>query len=141
MLYQDAKARRSNNSRSRYLDALMRVPENRYKPELLVEQAELAIVNVDYDVALSSAQLAERHWARLPSDLVFTRKAMIYEIQAAAHTGKFYASDGAELDELEHAIRDWERYRQHVGTKHRADLEQRADERLAQLYDMQQRLE
>lgn len=141
LLYLDAKARGDLGARRSHLASVMSLPENQYRPELLVEQAELAMRDQDYAVALERARLAERHWGRLPSDLVFSRKVMIYEIEASAHTGLFYRSDGEQLESLHGAIRAWEKYRQHAATHQRQDLLVRADQQLAKLHDMQRRLE
>ena len=75
----------------------MSVPENQRNPALLVERAQLAVHRKAYDAALTDANLAERHWARLPPKLIFSRKAMIYETQAASWQGKFYESGGEDL--------------------------------------------
>jgi hypothetical protein len=99
------------------------------------------IADRKYDRALARASTAERHWGRLPSDLVFTRKAMIYEAQAAAWQGKFYASGGSDMSALGQAIDSWEKYQRHVATKSRADLSQIADQQLTKLYDARRRLE
>lgn len=141
LLYLDAKAKGEDQSRDEHLAAMMALPENRYNPILLVETAQIAIDKKDWQQALKAAQTAEQHWARIPSNLVFSRKAMIYEIQALAHTGMFYGSDSEDRDRLALAIRGWERYRSHVETKARTDLVARADEHLAQLNEIQRRLE
>jgi hypothetical protein len=141
LLYEDAKARDDASERKTQLDAVMAIPENQYNPTLLVEQAELAIERGDYRGAVDKASQAERQWARLPSELIFSRKAMIYEIQAAGWQGVFYTSGGDDLEALDAAIRSWVRYQRHVETKERADLASKADEELAKLYDMQRRLE
>jgi hypothetical protein len=141
LLYQDARARGDLAGRRTYLAAIMALPENEYRPEFLVEEAELAIRGRQYTVALEKATLAERHWQRLPSDLIFTRKAMIFEIAASAYTGLFYDSDGQQMDALDNAIRGWEKYRRHVDAKSRDDLSARADRQLDKLYGMQRRLE
>jgi len=141
LLYQDARARGDVADRTAYLTAIMAQPENEYRPEFLVEEAELAIRGRDYGKALKKATLAERHWQRLPSEMIFTRKAMMFEITASAHTGLFYASDGQQMDSLDNAIRGWEKYRRHVESKDRDDLMARADLQLNKLYDMQRRLE
>ena len=119
----------------------MTQPENEYRPEFLVEEAELAIRSGNFSSALEKANLAERYWQRLPSELIFSRKAMIFEIAASAHTGLFYDSDGQQMDALDNAIRGWEKYKRHVESKSRNDLMARADRQLDKLYDMQQRLE
>ncbi len=141
LLYQDARARGDVTDRRAYLTAIMAQPENEYRPEFLVEEAELAIRDRHYGIALQKAMLAERHWQRLPSAMIFTRKAMIFEISASAHTGLFYDSDGQQMDSLDNAIRGWEKYRRHVESKDRDDLIARADRQLDKLYDMQRRLE
>lgn len=141
LLYEDAKVRRDSLSARKHLDAVMAVPENQYNPTLLVEQAEIAVHKRDWNTAVERATKAEQNWARLPPELVFSRKAMIYEVQAAGWQGKFYDSGGDDLDALQNAIRAWEKYQRHVETKSRADLKQKADTQLAKLYDMQRRLE
>jgi hypothetical protein len=141
LLFLDAKARGNASERDEHLSALMSRPENRYNPALLVEEAQIAMGREDWDTALDRAQLAERHWARLPSDLIFSRKAMMFEIQALAHTGMFYDSDGDDIDALNSAIRDWEKYRRHVDTKGKADMQARADQHLDRLYEIQRRVE
>lgn len=141
LLYADARARGDLDGRARHLEALMRIPENRYRPEWAVEQADLAIHRRDWQTALDHATFAERHWARLPSDLIFTRMASTYEILASAHMGLFYASDGTDLPHLEAALRAWERYRRHVSAGRRGDLVSKADQQLAKLQDVQRLLE
>ncbi|MEZ4238144.1 MAG: protein kinase [Myxococcota bacterium] len=141
LLYLDAKVRGARAERDGHLMAMMALPENKYNPVLLVESAQVAIEKEDWLGALKDAQTAEQHWARLPSDLVFSRKAMIYEIQAVAQTGLFYSSNGDNKDRLYQAIRNWERYRAHAETKNRTDLISRADERLEHLHEIQRRLE
>ncbi len=140
ILYQDAKVRSDHRGRARYMSELMAVPENRYNPTLLVEDAELYIRKKDYDMALQQANLAERHWARLPSELIFSRKAMIYEIQASSWQGKYYNSGGEDMNSLDNAIRGWERFRRHAETKNRADLTVKADAQLKRLNDMKRRV-
>ncbi|NCG21733.1 MAG: protein kinase, partial [Rhodobacterales bacterium] len=141
LLYQNAKATSSVSERERHMAAILEQPENHYRPEYLVEAAQLSLAKKDYRGALASAELAERHWARLPSDLIFTRKAAIYELEAAAHTGLFYGSDGEQTEQLNSALRDWARYRQHVKTKHRSDLIEHADTQIAKLQDIQERMQ
>jgi hypothetical protein len=141
LLYQDAKARDDEFARERHLDAILSIPENEYNPQFLAEQAELDLRRGDYAAALDRSRAAERHWARLPSDLMFSRKAMIYETQALALQGLFYASDGADLDSLYRSIRAWERYRSHVATGDRADLVARAEDQIGRLTEMKERLE
>jgi len=141
LLYQDAKGRDDLTGRERHIEGIMSSPENQYNPQYLTEQAEIAMRRDDFDTALERANLAERHWARLPSELIFSRKAMIYDIQASAHQGKFYESGGEDLESLYQAIRSWEKYQRHVQTKSRDDLTVRAEEQLAKLYDMKRRME
>ena len=141
LLYEDAKARGDGRNQRKYLDAILAHPENRYSPVFLAEGAHLDIADKRYDRALQRAETAERHWARLPSDLVFSRKAMIYEAQAAAWQGMFYASGGEDRNALTRSILAWERYQKHVGVKNRTDMARLADEQLAKLYDARRRLE
>ncbi|MFT7520300.1 MAG: serine/threonine protein kinase [Kiritimatiellia bacterium] len=141
LLYTDAKVSGDTRGRSKYLDALLTHPENQYNPALLAEGAHTDIKNRRYQQALDRAKLAERHWARLPPEMIFSRKAMIYEAQAAAWQGKFYTSGGSDTQSLESAIKSWERYQRHVTNKKRTDLSQVADDQLAKLYDARRRLE
>lgn len=140
LLLMNAQRKGDDKGQRKYLDQLMLLPENQYNPVYLTDYARWYVNHGDYDRALEKAQLAERHWARLPSELVFSKKAEIYEIEAAAWQGKFYTSDG-DLDLLQNAIKNWQRYRSHVTTKQRQDLAQRADTQLAKLEDIRQRLE
>jgi serine/threonine protein kinase len=141
LLLLDAKARGDAPARSRAMDALMAQPENRYSPALLVEQAQILLEQRQWKSSLEAARKAEQHWARLPPELVWSRKTMMYELQALANTGLFYDSEGEDLATLQAAIRDWERYRRHVATKDRKDLIDRADASLRRLNEIQTRLE
>lgn len=140
LLLLDAKARGDGSGRDRAMRSLMALPENRYNPALLVEEAELHVQRREWKAALESARRAEQHWARLPSELVWSRKAMMYELQAVAETGLFYDSEGDDLSTLSAAIRDWEKYQRHVETKGRADLADHAKEQLGKLRDIESRL-
>jgi hypothetical protein len=84
--------------------------------------------------------LAERHWARLPPELVFAKKAEIYEVEAASYQGLFYKSED-NLDLLEKSIRHWQKYRQHVLTESRTDLQSRADREIEKLENIRERLQ
>lgn len=141
ILYEDAKARGDSRAQRTYLEQVLSHPENQYNPAYLAEGAVLDIADRRYERALSRSELAERHWARLPSELIFTRKAMIYQAQAAAWQGQFYESGGDDLNALQRSIQGWERYQRHVGTKSRSDLARVADEQLSKLYDARRRLE
>jgi hypothetical protein len=140
LLLLDAKARGDGRGRDAAMAALMGQPENRYNPALLVEQAELQVERRQWKSALDTARRAEQHWARLPSELVWSRKAMMYELQALANTGLFYDSEGDDLVALQSAIRDWERFERHVATGDRADLAARAAGQLSKLRAIQDRL-
>ena len=118
----------------------MAVPENQYSPVYLTDQARWCANHADYKKAIEKAQLAERYWARLPPELVFTKKAEIYEIEAAAWQGQFYQS-GTDVELLDRAIRNWERYRDHVSTRSRTDLEKRADEQIAKLNGIREKIQ
>jgi hypothetical protein len=141
LLYEDARARQDGRARRLYLDNILALPENQYRPEYLVEDALLALNAGQYSTALSQAQLAERHWARLPSNLVFSRRAAIFEVQAEARTGLFYLSEGDDIEQLDQAIRDWGKYRRHVGTRGRTELMGKADQAIVHLNEMRTRLE
>lgn len=140
LLLMDAQRRGDASASQRYLDQLMRKPENRYNPIYLTDAARLKVNRGDYKGALEEASLAERHWARLPSDLIFLKKAEIYEIQAAAYQGLFYASED-DMDLLLKSIRSWERYRDHVNSRARSDMASRAERELTKLEDIRRRLE
>ena len=140
LLLMNAQRKGDDKSTRSYLDQLMLLPENQYNPVFLTDYARWHVNHGEYDKALEKASLAERYWARIPPELVFSKKAEIYEIQAAAWQGKFYKSD-EDMDLLGSAIKGWERYRQHVATKSRTDLQKRADEELARLQDIKEKLQ
>jgi hypothetical protein len=118
----------------------MVLPENQYNPVFLADLARWHANHGDYARAIETADKAERYWARLPSELVFSKKAEIYEIQAAATQGRFYKSKD-DLELLERASSAWQKYRGHVATRDRTDLVKRADDELAKLADIKERLQ
>lgn len=136
----NAQAKKDDAGQKRYLDQLMVLPENQYSPIYLADYARWSVNHGEYSQALDKAERAERYWGRLPSELVFSKKAEIYEVQAAAWQGRFYKS-GEDLELLENAIKGWERYKAHVGTKSRSDLEKRADTEIAKLTDIRERMQ
>lgn len=140
LLLMNAQRKGDDKATRSYLDQLMLLPENQYNPVFLTDYARWHVNHGEYDKALEKASLAERYWARIPPELVFSKKAEIYEIQAAAWQGKFYKSD-EDMDLLAGAIKGWERYRQHVATKSRTDLQKRADDELARLQDIKEKLQ
>jgi serine/threonine protein kinase len=140
LLYQDAKARGDHAARTRWMDELMQMEENRWRPELLVEQAALEMADRDWRSALELANRAEQHWSRLPRELVFTRKAMIHEIQAGASYALYAAGDPPDEAWLDGAVDAWTRYRTHASGAGRDDLRARADAKLAQLQDVRRRM-
>ncbi|RME25553.1 MAG: hypothetical protein D6798_08675 [Deltaproteobacteria bacterium] len=139
LLLMNAQRKGDDAAIKRYLDQLMMLPENQYNPIYLSELGRYLVNHKQYDAALEKANLAERYWARLPPELVFSKKAEIYETQAAAWQGRFYQSED-DLELLEQAIRHWQKYRDHVQSKSRSDLARRADAELAKLEDIRTRL-
>ncbi len=139
LLLMNAQRNGDDSAAKRYLDQLMLLPENQYNPVYLSDLGRYLVNHKQYSAALQKADLAERYWARLPSELVFSKKAEIYETQAAAWQGRFYQSED-DMELLEQAIRHWQKYRDHVQTKSRSDLARRADTELAKLEDIRTRL-
>lgn len=140
ILLMNAQTKGDDNAARRYLDELMAQPENQYNPVFLSDLARWYVNHGDYDRALTRAQTAERYWARLPSELVFAKKAEIYEVQAAAWQGRFYRSP-EQLEYLDNAIRTWERYEAHVATRARTDLQTRARNEIARLQSLREKLQ
>ena len=139
LLVMNAKTKGDDSGLKRYLDDLMSRPENQYNPLVLVEYGRYYVNRGDYQRALDKATLAERHWARIPPELIFLKKTEIYEIEAAAYQGLFYQSEN-NTELLEKAIKGWQKYRDHVKTKARADLLGRADKEISKLETIQARL-
>lgn len=140
LLLQDARVRDDRVGRKLRLAELMAIPENRYRPELLTEEALVSVEERNWAKAVDRANAAEQHWARLPSEMVFSYKALIHELQAAGYTGRFFASDGEDTESLDAALAAWRKYRTHVNAHGRADLASRADEATVHLTGIQQRL-
>jgi len=140
LLLMNAQRKGDDKATRKYLDQMMLLPENQYNPVYLTDYARWHVNHAEYDKALEKASLAERYWARIPPELVFSKKAEIYEIQAAAYQGRFYKSD-EDLELLASAIKGWERYRVHVSTKSRTDLQKRADTELARLQDIREKIQ
>jgi len=140
LLLMDAQRKGDSVSTKQYLDEIMTLTENQYNPIYLTDLAHYYTNKGRYQRAIDSATLAERYWARLPSSLVFSKKAEMYEIQAASYQGLFYRSED-NIALLDEAVRHWEKYRRHVQTKSRKDMVGRADTELAKLEDIRRRLD
>ena len=140
LLVMDARRKGDQRGMKRYLDDVMSQPENAYNPVVLTEYGRYYTNRGDYERALQKATLAERHWARIPSELIFVKKAEIYEIQAAAYQGLFYKSED-NLDLLDKAIRGWVKYRDHAATKSRGDLSAKASREISKLENIRNRLQ
>jgi len=140
LLLMNAEQAGDTRSTSRYLDQLMVLPENQYNPVFLSKRAQYDANRGSYRTALDTSVLAERYWARIPPELIFETKAEIYETQAGALQGLFYANQDS-LDLLDQAIAGWEKYQRHVEKQGRTDLSSRAEKKLATLRDVQARLQ
>jgi hypothetical protein len=139
LLLMNAHKTKDQKAVKRYLDELMRLPENRYDPIFLTELARYYVGAGKYQQAVDTAKTAEQHWARLPSDLVYSKKAEMYEIQARGYTGIFFESESVEA--LDQAIRCWEKYRAHVATRSDDALVATADKELLKLRTYRERME
>ncbi len=139
LLLSNAQRKGDAAGTERALKALFALPENTYNPQFLAADALYQVNRGQYDKALSRAQTAERYWSRLPPSQSFATRAQIYEVEAAAWQGKFYNSDG-DMAALESAIRGWEKYRAHVATAARTDLQKNADTQIAKLQDIKERV-
>ncbi|MCP4810424.1 MAG: protein kinase [Proteobacteria bacterium] len=140
LLLMNAEQKGDTRQQKAYLSELMILPENRYNSVYLSKQATLAVNGGSYQTALDKAKQAERYWARIPSDLVFSTKADIYAAQAAAYQGLFY-KDGEDMELLDDAIRGWEKYQRHVLTKGDSSRANTASAQIEKLEDIRQRLE
>ena len=139
LLLMNAQKTKDQKAAKRYLDDLMRLPENQYDPIFLTELARYYVGVGKYQQAVDKAKTAEQHWARLPSDLVYSKKAEMYEIQARGYTGIFFESESFEA--LDQAIRCWEKYRAHVATRSNDELLAMADKELTKLRTYRERME
>ncbi len=139
LLVMDAQRRDDAKAEGRYLQELMIVPENRYNPVFLSDLARWQVNEGRYDAARSSAREAEQQWARIPSAIMFAKKAEIYRAQAAAAQGLFNES-GGDVARLDEAIDAWRRYEAHVAARSRDDLAVTARDAVASLEDIRERL-
>ena len=64
----------------------------------------------------------------------------IYEVEAAAYQGLFYKSED-NLDLLDKSIRHWQKFREHVMTESRTDLQGRANREIEKLENIRDRLQ
>ena len=140
LLLSNALKKADGAATERALKALLALPENNYNPQILAADALYQINRGQYDRALARAETAERYWSRLPPGQSFATRTQIYEVEAAAWQGKFYNSDG-DLTALENAIRGWEKYRDHVATESRTDLQKGAEAQIAKLQDIKERVQ
>lgn len=139
LLLMDAQSKNDARATKRYLDDLMAKAENTYNPVLLTELARYYADQGDYRRAVENARQAERYWARIPSELIYTKKAEIYEIQARGHTGIFYSTEN--IDDLDRAIDVWEKYHRHVSKRADPEREDVANQELAKLHAYRNKLE
>lgn len=140
LLLMNAEKKGDSKGARRYLGELMQLQENRYNPVYLSKEAVYLANDKRYADALARADLAERHWARTPPELVYKTKLDIYAVQAASYQGLFYAS-GGDTETLDKALRAWKRYRDHVASKGEQALVTKADTEIAKLEDARVRLE
>ncbi len=140
LLLMNAEQKSDKRAVKRYLDQLMVLPENQYNSVYLAKRATWYVNQGSYQTALDTATEAERYWARIPPELVFSTKADIYAAQAASWQGLFY-KDGEDLDMLDNAIRGWEKYRRHGLTKSDTQMARKADAEIEKLEDVRRRLE
>jgi hypothetical protein len=139
----DAARRGDARSAENYIEQTMALPENRYNPVLLSQLALHQVNRQRYRTALTNANKAEQHWARLPSDVMFERKAVIYEVQAAATQGLLYEAneDRVQLELANDALRRWARLREHATAGSSFDRVARADRQIEKLNSIRARLE
>ena len=140
LLLSNAEKKGDGAAAERALQALFTLPENTYNPQFLAADARYQVNKGQYDKALARAQTAERYWSRLPPSQSFATRTQIYEVEAAAWQGKFYGSN-ADMTALDNAIRGWNRYREHVASANRADLEKSAEAQITKLEDIRVRLQ
>lgn len=140
LLLMNAEQKGDSRAVKRYIDQLMVLPENQYNSVYLSKKATYYANSGSYQSALDVANEAERYWARIPPELVFSTKADIYATQAASWQGLFY-KDGEDLDLLDNAIRGWEKYRRHALTKADTSMARKADTEIEKLEDIRSRLE
>ncbi|MBO84795.1 MAG: hypothetical protein CL927_05505, partial [Deltaproteobacteria bacterium] len=143
LLAVDAAQRGDAASAERYLEQTMSLPENRYNPVLLSQLALHQVNRQRYASALNNANRAEQHWARLPSNVMFERKAIIYEVQAAATQGLLYEADSDQQQKelVNDALRRWTRFREHATSGSSTDQIVRADQQIEKLTSIRSRLE
>ena len=139
----DAAQRGDSAAAERYLEQTMSLPENRYNPVLLSQLALHQVNRQRYASALSNANRAEQHWARLPSNVMYERKAIIYEVQAAATQGLLYEaeSDQQQKELVNDALQRWTRFREHATSGSSIDQIARADKQIEKLTSIRARLE
>lgn len=143
LLLIDAQRRDDVGASGRYLEDILRVPENRYNPVFLAEMARHQVNQRQFAVALGTATKAEQHWARLPSSLVFDKQAEIFEVQAAATQGLLYEAEAEaeQLSLLDDALGRWRRLAEHAQRGGRPDISERATAQIAKLEDIRRRLQ
>lgn len=132
---------RARNSQAEYgkaLEELLSIPSNQYNPTIRLEQAEYFLLNKRYQEALDSATIAERYRQKFPQgDVYYTRLARTYEVMAKAYEGRFTQSE--DPDDLDLAIRMWQRYLTHVEQKQDQKRIEMARESISKLERIKER--
>jgi hypothetical protein len=138
LLLLDARARGDESDARRWVGRLLGRPEHTENPLLLVEGARLALNAGRFADGWAAAEVAERQWARLPSDVVFAKQAEIFEIQARAAVGLF--AESGDKRELDRAVGRWERLAAHAAARPEPALAARANAEAARLEAIRARL-
>jgi hypothetical protein len=141
LLATDARKKRNPKAEKRYLDELLSLPENAYNPAVLIDMGRYELNHKSYAKALERANMAERHWQRLPPEVIAERKAQIYELQAKASRGLLNNTDdeARQRELVEQSLRFWRRYAQQVNSD--TSLVEKANAEIASLEDIRRRLE
>jgi len=136
-----ASAFETRAAEKRYLDELLSLPENAYNPAVLIDVGRYELNHKQYGKALERANLAERHWQRLPPEVIAERKAQIYELQARSSRGLLNNTDdeARQRELVDQCVRYWRRYAQQVSAD--AASTEKANAEIAALEDIRRRLE
>ena len=121
------------------LKELLALPSNQYNPSIKLEEAEYLLKKRRYQEAIAAASVAERYRQKFPTgDVYYLKVARTYEVMAKAYEGKFAVSEDPE--DLDNAIRIWNRFLTHVRTRADAKMTKMAEENISKLQKIKEKV-
>lgn len=121
------------------LSEMLQIPSNQYNPTIRLEEAEYHLLQREWEKAIGAGTTAERYRQKFPrGEVYYSRLARTYEVLAKSYEGRFTSSENP--DDLDLAIRMWQRYLTHVEKKTDKKRIKLANEQITKLERIKERV-